>query len=331
MDFFKIITPVTYWILAIIWTSIFVFYIRKLYYQKAVDPFLSILLIILAIDAFRTLFESFYFGAWFTSLSELIPISIYNYLAQPQIVFIPKLINLITSILVLVIIIRKWLPMEITRIETYNALLAEKTKRIEAAKEKYKLEAKSSNEIAEHYRQLTINAPFPIMIHAEDGEVLLINNSWTEITGYTLKEINTISKWTQKAYGENAGSLIEYIDKLYQIGSALKEGEFTINTKTGDKVIWDFSSAPLEKLSDGRRMVISTAVDVTVKKQVENELKRHKQNLTLLVEERTANLEAKHEELKTKNKELEKYNQLFVDREFRIKELKEEIKKHENE
>lgn len=269
MDFFKILTPIIYWLSAIIWTYIFVFYIRKLNSSKAVDSFLRILLIILAIDAFRTLFESFYFGAWFTSLSGIIPIDIYDFLAQPQIVFIPKFITLITSILVLFIIIKKWLPKETSRIETFNSLVEEKTKRIEADKEKYKSEAKSSNEIAEHYRKVTLNSPFPIMIHTEDGEVLLLNNSWKEITGYSFEEINTISKWTEKAYGKKSQNIKEYIDKLYQIDKSVREGEFTITTKSGNKVIWDFSSAPLDRLSDGRRMVISTAMDVTDKKLAE--------------------------------------------------------------
>lgn len=271
MDIFKILTPLTYWISAIIWTYIFIFYIRKLYFHKAVDTFLRILLIILAIDALRTLLESFYFGAWFTSLSGLLPIYIYDYLSQPQIVFIPKLLNLITSILVFTIIIRKWLPMETSRIDAFNALVAEKTKRLKESNEKYKSEAKSSKEIAEYYRQVTINSPLPIMIHAEDGEVMLISNSWTEISGYTLSEINTVAKWTEKAYGKKAEITKERIDILYKAKSSINEGEYTITTKAGKIVIWDFSSAPLEKLADGRRMVISTAVDVTYKNKVEEQ------------------------------------------------------------
>ena len=107
-DLFKYFTPITYWVLAIIWLYILVFYLNKLRYNWKRDELLGLLLLLLSIDAFRTLFESLYFGVWYTSLSGLIPIHIFNILAQPQIVFFPKIINLITAILILTILINKW-------------------------------------------------------------------------------------------------------------------------------------------------------------------------------------------------------------------------------
>ena len=59
----------------------------------------------------------------------------------------------------------------------------------------------------------------------------------------------------------------------------------------------------------------------------EAELAIHKKNLETLVEARTIELQSRVKELDEKNKELERFNQLFVNREFRIKELKEELKK----
>jgi PAS domain S-box-containing protein len=67
---------------------------------------------VIAIEAFRTLLESMYFGAWYTSYSEILPISIYNFLIQSHILFIPKVINLVAAFLVFYILLRKWLPCE---------------------------------------------------------------------------------------------------------------------------------------------------------------------------------------------------------------------------
>ena len=284
MDF-KIITPVLYWLLTVVWIIVFVFYLRKLSSQKTSDRFFRLLLFILAIDAFRTLFESIYFGAWYTSLSEIIPLSIYNFLAQPQIVFFPKMINLIASLLVLFLIIRKWLPEETNRIEILNKLLSAKTKEIEASNLSLITETQLAREGEEKYRKATINSPFPIMIHAEGGEVILINKAWTEITGYNLNEINTISKWTEKAYGKRSTILKEYIDNLYEIGESIKEGEFKITTKIGEKRIWDFTSAPLDAMPDGRRMVISSAVDVTEKKNISFKLEKSEERFRTIIEQ----------------------------------------------
>lgn len=106
-DFFNYLTPIIYWALILVWAYIFVFYFKKTRALGSSDKLLRLLLIILALDAFRSLFESLYFGAWYTSLSGLIPIEVFNYLAQPQNVFFPKIINLITALVILLILIRK--------------------------------------------------------------------------------------------------------------------------------------------------------------------------------------------------------------------------------
>ncbi|MBC8490042.1 MAG: PAS domain S-box protein, partial [Bacteroidetes bacterium] len=58
------------------------------------------------------------------------------------------------------------------------------------------------------------------------------------------------------------------------------------------------------------------------RKQAEEELKKHREHLEELVKERTT-------ELEKKNAELERFNNLFVGREFRIKELRDKIKELE--
>ncbi len=39
----------------------------------------------------------------------------------------------------------------------------------------------------EQFRLTILNAPIPVIMHAEDGRVLQISRSWTELTGYTLR------------------------------------------------------------------------------------------------------------------------------------------------
>lgn len=293
MNIFSVLTPLVYWLLIGIWTFIFVFYLRKLFIKERPDKFLQLLLLILAIDAFRTLFESLYFGARFTSLSGLLPISIYDFLIQPQIVFFPKLINLLASFFVILIIVRKWLPQEVHRIDVFNTMLKERTKLIEATSQKYQNEAQEALVRAEYYRKTTINSPLPIMIHANDGTVMMISDSWTKITGYTLDEINTIEKWVKHAYVSDALKLSEYIRKLYKIDEPVREGCFTICTKNGEKRIWDFSSAPLDVLPNGKRLIITTAIDITEKSLAETELNEHRNNLEELIKNRTNELEEK--------------------------------------
>jgi PAS domain S-box-containing protein len=123
----------------------------------------------------------------------------------------------------------------------------------------------------ERFRRAIENAPFPIMIHAEDGEVIVVNRVWLDLTGYSREEIATIADWTEKAYGEERGLIREQIRELYDSETRTAEGHFLIRTRMGDQRIWDFSSAPLGKLPDGRRSVVSMAMDVTDQVRAEEE------------------------------------------------------------
>lgn len=136
----------------------------------------------------------------------------------------------------------------------------------------------------EPFRRAVLDAPLPIMIHAEDGEVLSVNRTWTEITGYTPEEIPTIADWTQKAYGERTELVKADIDRLYKLDRRIAEGEYAITTKSGETRIWEFSSSPLGQLADGRRLVISMALDITSRKQSEEALSRSYQRLEALQE-----------------------------------------------
>jgi len=64
---------------------------------------------------------------------------------------------------------------------------------------------------------------------------------------------------------------------------------------------------------------LSICRDITERKQSEKELSKHREHLEDLVKERTI-------EFEEKNQELEKFNELFIGREFRIKELKDKVK-----
>lgn len=118
------------------------------------------------------------------------------------------------------------------------------------------------------FRRAVIGAPFPAMIFAEDEELILVNNKWMELTGYIPEEIPTTSDWTEKAYGRRAGLEKSRIDLLYEQGERVEEGEHTIRTKNGGTIDWQFSSVPLGVSEDGKRLILSMAVDVTERKKL---------------------------------------------------------------
>ncbi len=124
----------------------------------------------------------------------------------------------------------------------------------------------------ERFRRAILDAPLPMILHAEDGQVLQINHAWTEITGYDPEDIPTIAAWTEKAYGVHQEEMRTKIAHLYDLEHRIAAGEHPITTRMGEIRIWDFYSAPLGKLSDGRKIVITTAIDVSDRKQAESQL-----------------------------------------------------------
>ncbi|MEG4116746.1 CHASE3 domain-containing protein [Microcoleus sp. N9_B4] len=149
----------------------------------------------------------------------------------------------------------------------------------------------------ERFRRAIIEAPLPIMLHAENGQVLQINCAWTELSGYEYSEIPTIEDWTEKAYHRRKSLVQADIDRLHQLNARIYEGEYMIATASGETRIWDFYSAPLGQLSDGRSLVISTAIDITARKQAEAEIRMLNATLERRVELRTNQLQAANEEL----------------------------------
>lgn len=71
---------------------------------------MRVLIAILSIDAFRTLFENVYFGAYFNSLFGLLPGAVKDLLGTPALIFLPKFVNIVAASLVLLLLIRRWLP-----------------------------------------------------------------------------------------------------------------------------------------------------------------------------------------------------------------------------
>ena len=118
-------------------------------------------------------------------------------------------------------------------------------------------------ESEERFRRAILNAPLPIMIHAENGDVILISHAWTELTGYSSEEMTTVSEWLEQANSDMNKQIQEYLVQVNQTKERSAPAQYEIMTKAGRKQIWEFSSSLLGVQPDGQRIIISMALNNT--------------------------------------------------------------------
>lgn len=153
------------------------------------------------------------------------------------------------------------------------------------------------------------------------GRFVRVNQKLCEFLGY--KKIELLSK-TFMEISDPDFLEQDMIDTKSLITNKIKTftKEKRYIHKKGE-MIWASVTISLVKNKSGDPLYfIAVVKDIIKRKRAEEELKKHRDHLEELVKERT-------KELEKKNKELERFNKIFVDRELRIKELKDKIKEFE--
>lgn len=259
---FELITSASYWVLTILWLVILGLYLGKLRHFKIAGGAIAVLLSILAIDAFRTVFESVYFGLYFNSLFGLLPISIYDMLTRPELVIIPKLINVAAGLLVLFLLIRRWVPREIREREEWIMALQ-----------------KSEG----HVRNLLDSAAEAIYGLDLQGKCTFCNPACIKMLGYEREE-ELLGQHMHDLIHHSHANGAPYPVEECQIYVAFQKGQ---GTHSDVEVLWrkDNTCFPAEywshPLRDNGKLIgsVVTFLDISERKEAEQKLERSHQAL----------------------------------------------------
>jgi PAS domain S-box-containing protein len=115
------------------------------------------------------------------------------------------------------------------------------------------------------------SAPYPLMLHASDGEILQLSEAWMTLTGYYSTPVTTTGEWAKLAFPEHleVSILPRGSDAQNQEeGESVRLGEHTVRAANGTDRIWDFHRVALGSLPDGRRIWLTAGIDVTEYKQL---------------------------------------------------------------
>jgi len=110
------------------------------------------------------------------------------------------------------------------------------------------------------------SAPYPLMLHASDGEILQLSEAWMTLTGYYSTPVTTTDEWSLLAFpvADQRSILPSGSDGADQPeGESVHLGEHSVRAADGTDRIWDFHRVALGALPDGRRLWLTAGLDVT--------------------------------------------------------------------
>ena len=85
------------------------------------------------------------------------------------------------------------------------------------------------------FRRAIEDASIPIIMHAEDGEMLAVSRAFRTISGYSQEDVPNFDTWLERAYGANASSVAVFVRGLFNSIDDSEEREFLITTKSGER------------------------------------------------------------------------------------------------
>ena len=138
-DLFTLIATTSYWVIVVLWLAILSIFLGKLRRTHGHDEAFRVLILVLAIDAFRTVFENLYFGIYFNAFYGIIPASLQQLLGDPALLMLPKLANVAAGVLVFALLARRWLPSAEREREAMVRTLHESQDEAARLKDRYQL------------------------------------------------------------------------------------------------------------------------------------------------------------------------------------------------
>lgn len=142
------------------------------------------------------------------------------------------------------------------------------------------------------YFQALYHAPIPVLIARDDGRLLMTNHAFQAATGFSQDDFTTVYAWAEHFLNDAANDNEYSFNGLFEPGKVLTPLRISLKTKKGQSLVWELFNAPLGRTSDGQRMVIIVASDITQTVDYERYLETAMNQLEAEVSKRTKDLNA---------------------------------------
>ena len=142
------------------------------------------------------------------------------------------------------------------------------------------------------YFQALYHAPIPILIACDDGRLLMTNHTFQATTGFSHDDFPTVHAWVEHFLTDADNGNKYDFNGLFEPGKVLTPLRISFRNKKGQSLIWELFNAPLGRTSDGQRMDIIVASDITRTIDYERYLESAMNRLEEEVSKRTKDLNA---------------------------------------
>jgi len=186
-----------------------------------------------------------------------------------------------------------------------------------------KIRQKTSMKLVSSQRQMDVMVKQTgLLVYKYDlkNRMITWSGAVKDVTGYSHEELkrSSLEEWALMIHEDDREEVLSKLAEAER-QKALFRIEYRWLKKTKDFIFVEDFGYFLEDENGRAEKMIGFMKDITEHKLKEQKLSQYSTDLEVLVAERT-------KELEDKNEELQRFNKLFVGREFRIKELKEKLK-----
>ena len=114
------------------------------------------------------------------------------------------------------------------------------------------------------FQKIVKFTPIPLMIYTKNGDILISNQAFEEMTGYKAEEVPTIEKLVEKLFVNEDEKTINSIKKQYKGPTEFSSHQYTFTTKAKEKRVGVVHTVPLDDENiSGKTLYLVGIVDIT--------------------------------------------------------------------
>jgi diguanylate cyclase (GGDEF)-like protein/PAS domain S-box-containing protein len=123
----------------------------------------------------------------------------------------------------------------------------------------------------ERLRRAIDASPVPLLLYAEDGRVVDVSQGWLDATGHAREDLSSVAAWARQALPGNL-EIVGQVMGAFAPGARRGDlGDRSVRVADGSERTWTLRVAPIGPVSDGPRLAVLAASDVTERRAAERD------------------------------------------------------------